>query len=344
MPQAETIDRDLLAVLACPRDRSPLHIENGRLHCAHGHDYPVVDGIPVFLLREHEPTIGIAAASLRAAETGDGAPLYLETLGLSDSERRDVARDWRQSANNEALIDAAISHLIGATSGLAYVELIGRLHDYPIPDIPVGPGNGEWLLDVGCGWGRWSVSAARIGWRAVGIDPSLGALLAARRAFARTTPRAHFVCGDARHLPFKTDGFAAAFSYSVIQHFSQADAERAFAEIGRVLRPRGLARIQMAHRGGMRARYMQARAGDGIFKVRYWPLSALRAAADKHIGRSRLEPEAFGGLGLLAEDRQYLPLKARLLVSLSHALKATARLVPWLIRIADSVYVVAIKR
>ncbi|MDO8878726.1 MAG: methyltransferase domain-containing protein [Pseudolabrys sp.] len=340
MPQAETMDRDLLAMLACPRDHAALQVEGGGLRCAHGHDYPVVDGIPVFLLAEHDQTIGVAAASLHAASTGDGAPLYLETLGLSDAERREIARDWRAGAP----VDAAISHLVGATSGLAYKGLTGRLRDYPIPDLPLASGGGEWLLDVGCNWGRWSTAAARKGWRVAGIDPSLGALLAARRAFSATTPQAHFVCGDARHLPFKAGAFAAAFSYSVIQHFSQADAERTLAEIGRVLRPNGVAKIQMAHEGGLRARYMQARADDRIFHVRYWPLAALRTVFETHIGPAELTAEAFGGLGLLAENRRHLPLKARLLIALSGALKALARAIPSLLRIADSVYVTAIKR
>jgi cyclopropane fatty-acyl-phospholipid synthase-like methyltransferase len=45
------------------------------------------------------------------------------------------------------------------------------------------PGAGKLLLDIGCSWGRWSISAARNGWCVVGIDPSLGAIMAARRAF-----------------------------------------------------------------------------------------------------------------------------------------------------------------
>ena len=43
-------------------------------------------------------------------------------------------------------------------------------------DLPRGP-----LLDIGCSWGRWSLAAARKGYSVVGIDPSLGAVMAARR-------------------------------------------------------------------------------------------------------------------------------------------------------------------
>ena len=335
------IEPRLLAILECPRDHSALRVEGGTLCCDHGHRYPVVDGIPVFLLAEKAATIDIAAASLAAAENGTGGPLYLETLGLSNDERRGIEKDWDKSSK----IDAAISYLIGATSGLAYVNLIGRLQDYPIPEIPIDRGNGGLLLDIGSNWGRWSLAAAHKGWSVIGIDPSLGALMAARRAFSASEPKLAFVCGDARHLPFKRETFSGAFSYSVLQHFSEADAEAAIAEVGRVLARGGFAKIQMAHAGGLRSRYMRWRdrnAGD--FRVRYWPLSAMRAVFEKQIGPCKLIAEAFGGLGLLPEDRKYMHGKNRLLITLSTWLKTLARIARPLIRLADSVYVVATKR
>jgi uncharacterized protein YbaR (Trm112 family) len=84
----------LLSLLECPRDHSELLLESSHLCCARGHRYPIVSGVPVFLLPEKEQTIGIAAASLKAAESGIGGPLYLDTLGLSDAEKRGIERDW----------------------------------------------------------------------------------------------------------------------------------------------------------------------------------------------------------------------------------------------------------
>ena len=136
----------------------------------------------------------MAATSLRAAREPQAAPLYLDTLGVSVEQRRRIARDWRPDAD----VDAVISYLVGATSGLGYAGAAGRLRRYPIPQIPMPRGTGGLLLDVGCNWGRWSVAAARKGWIPVGIDPSLGALAASRRAFDRTEPPVYRVCGDAR--------------------------------------------------------------------------------------------------------------------------------------------------
>src|ERR1700733_4272245 len=108
----------LLSLLECPRDHSELRIDGGHLCCAIGHKYPVVKDVPVFLLKEQEQTIGIANESLKAAEAATGGPLYVDTIGLSEDERRGIVRDWHADAK----IDAAISYLIGATSGLGYVN------------------------------------------------------------------------------------------------------------------------------------------------------------------------------------------------------------------------------
>jgi SAM-dependent methyltransferase/uncharacterized protein YbaR (Trm112 family) len=261
MQPSKWLDARLLTLLACPRDHHELQVDDGHLACAQGHRDPIVDGIPVLLLAEKEQTIGVANQSLQAATSRSGQPLYLDTLGISEDEKRGIERDWVKGKNS---IDPAVSHLIGATSGFGYVDLIGRLSSYPIPDIPVADGAGERLLDIGCNWGRWSVSAARKGWSAIGIDPSLGAVLAAQRAVSGQGLDVSFVCGDARFLPFKTGTFGCVFSYSVIQHLSENDAEKAVSEMGRVLRWDGLAKIQMAHKGGLRSTYSRTRSATSI--------------------------------------------------------------------------------
>ena len=294
-------------------------------------------------LAEKEQTIGIASASLKAAETGAGRPLYMDTLGVSEEEKRGIERDWRAGGE----LDAVISYLVGATSGYSYVNLIGRLKSYPIPDIPIGNGDGQLLLDVGSNWGRWSFSGARKGWRVVGIDPSLGAIFAAQRAFSGMGLDMAFVCGDARFLPFKDGLFQCTFSYSVIQHFSETDAETAIAELGRVLCRGGLAKIQMAHRGGLRSTYSRTRPdypNAGSFRVRYWPLAAMRDVFEQKIGPTTLLAEGFGGLGLLSEDLRFVSAKAKVLIIISMLLKYLSRVVRPLIRLADSVYVLSTKQ
>jgi len=330
----------LLSLLECPRDHSNLRVEGKHLTCAWGHKFPVVNAVPVFLLPDQEQTIGSATESLKAAESEIGSPLYVNTLGISENHKRGVERDWILGSK----VDPVVSYLIGATCGLGYVHLTGNLTTYPIPDIPIGSGDGELLLDVGSGWGRWSVSAARKGWRVIGIDPSLGAILAAKRAFHGMGLDLSFVCGDARFLPFKSEVFQCAFSYSVLQHFSESDAEVAIAELGRVLRHGGFAKIQMAHKGGLRSYVPRNNANSGFARVKYWSLSSMHDVFIKQIGPTKLLAEAFGGLGLLPEDRKYVSAKARLLISISRLLKKLSLFVHPLIRLADSVYVISVKQ
>jgi ubiquinone/menaquinone biosynthesis C-methylase UbiE len=181
----------------------------------------------------------------------------------------------------------------------------------------------------------------------IGIDPSLGAISAARRAFSGTGLDIAFVCGDARFLPFRASLFRCAFSYSVIQHFSETDAGLALAELGRVLRRGGFAKIQMAHKGGLRSTYSRTRRDymdSGPFRVRYWSLASMRDVFEKLIGPAAMTAEAFGGLGLLAEDRQYVSAQAKALIAVSTLLKKLSQFVRPLVRLADSVYVVSIKR
>jgi hypothetical protein len=50
------------------RDRLPLSRGLGALSCAEGHRYPIIDGIPIFLLKERTPTNSFFTKSLEEAD------------------------------------------------------------------------------------------------------------------------------------------------------------------------------------------------------------------------------------------------------------------------------------
>ena len=180
------LDPWYLSNLRCPLDHSTLSLDGTNLVSATGRRYPVVDGLPVMLIAEEEQTMGTARASIERAHGNadvidQRAPdYYLETLGISDEEKVRLAE---LATRHLGRIDPAVSILVCGTSGSAYAHLQGDtlLADYPIPRIGLPPGNGRTLLDIGCNWGRWCIAASRAGYRAIGIDPSLGAAMAARR-------------------------------------------------------------------------------------------------------------------------------------------------------------------
>lgn len=336
--------------LACPVDQTQLSLApDGTLACSHGHVYPVIDGVPVLLRRDGDVTIGTARASIGRAYGTPGvaderAPeLYLESLGISEAEKLMVLDLASRPASK---IDPVASCLIAATNGVAYIHLVGKIAEYPIPEIRLPEGGGETLLDIGCSWGRWSIAAARKGYRVTGIDPSLGALVAAKRVSRSMGLSIDFICADARHLPFAEASFDKVYSYSVLQHFSRPDARRAFGELSRVLRPGGLSLVQMPNFSGIRSFTNLARRGfsEGAdFDVRYWSLPELKRTFTQIVGPTRASIHCFFGLGLEPADRRAMRPLVRILLRLSETLRKLGTRIPALIYVADSVYLVSEK-
>lgn len=328
--------------LACPRTGEPLTLHGDVLRSPGGFEYPVVDGVPVLLRDDVPQTIGLAHASLTAARDALAGrrpdDLFLSTVGVSDEERA-LARRLREG--NGAVVDPVVAVLIAATNGILYRDLVGRVAEFPVPELRLPSGEGRRLLDIGCSWGRWSVAAARKGYQAVGLDPSLGAVLAAKRMCARMGVTADFVVGDARFLPFRPGVFDNVFSYSVVQHFSKADARQTLGEVARVLRPGGECLIQMPNALGIRSFYHQLRRGfrEGReFEVRYWRPGELVDAFQQAVGPAELSVDCYFGLGLQAADAPLMGPARQRLIALSEWLRGRAATCAPLRQLADSVY------
>jgi len=329
--------------IVCPVDHSALRVEGNFLVSANGRHYPVVEGMPVMLRDDVKETIGVARTSLDLAvaiANGNGsgsAPLYVETLGVTDKERQ-LACDLRQIGGD---YDPVVAVMIGATSGFAYKHLIGVSASYPIPAFRFSTPQPGQLLDIGCNWGRWTIAAAQAGHSAVGIDPQLGAVLAARRVAAQLGVSARFIVGDARYLPFRPRAFDYAWSYSVLQHFARSDARSSLAEIERVMRPSGLTRIQMANRLGIRSLYHMARRRfqePSGFDVRYWSPRELKAVFTEYLGATKLNADCFLGLGLQWSDFERMNSAAKSALVLSEILRRSSEIVPPLRWFADSLF------
>jgi SAM-dependent methyltransferase len=330
--------------LVCPVDRGNLRFDGEVLLCDRAHRYPVVDGVPVMLVAGQRMTIGLANESLRVASEWikgrrPADPWFLDTLGIVDAERRGILA---LAATGQTVVDPVVSFLVGATNGIAYKELIGKLTSYPIPRLRLPAGDGKTLLDVGCSWGRWCLAAAQLGYRPVGVDPSLGAIMAARRVTAQQGIDARFVVGDARFLPFRDQSIDQVFSYSVLQHFSYEDAAEAVASIGRVLPAGGRSMIQMPTPWGLRCLYHQMRRQfrePVNFEVRYWSVPRLKRLFASLIGPTTVDVDCFFGIGLQAADLSLMPWKNKVAIVASECLRLTSRLVSPITYLADSVYV-----
>ena len=110
----------------------------------------------------------------------------------------------------------------------------------------LGVREGDRLLDLGCGFGRHSYQAARLGAEVIAFDASteevrnvrdtFGAMAVAGELDAEAS-RVGAVQGDALRLPFADGSFDRVIASEVLEHIP-AD-ETAMAELARVLRPGG---------------------------------------------------------------------------------------------------------
>jgi 2-polyprenyl-3-methyl-5-hydroxy-6-metoxy-1,4-benzoquinol methylase len=287
----------------------------------------VVNGIPVMLLDDIEQTGWWSTKSLEIANA------HVNGVRRVEPARIDT---------NDARIHPHVQEAIAATSGYLYKSLIGRLSEYPIPELRLPPGAEKSLLDIGCNWGRWSIAAARKGYRVVGMDPNIDAVIAARQVAAELGATCDFVVGDARYLPFSHKTFDVVFSYSVIQHFSKEDAKQTLRGITSILRSDGFSFIQMPNKYGLRSAYHLARRGfqEGLnFDVRYWSPRELKETFGDIIGPTELSIDGFFGLGIQQSDINFLPRRYRAVVRASEMLRRSSRRCPGLMIAADSLYV-----
>lgn len=335
-----SLDR-LLPLLRCPLNGDALERRGRWLVSQSGETYPIVaDGLPVLLARPpDDPTVWVVKDSYEAARAYPDDPFQIPTIQTTIPLRR-RAREML-AAGGYGPVDPVIQCLVASTGGHMYRRLVGALPEVPIPELRLPEGRGR-FLDIGCSWGRWSIAAARKGYSVVGIDPCLGAVMAARRLATAMGLDIDFIVADALRLPFAAESFHQIFSYSVLQHFSYAHAEQALRESARVARPGAGLLAQMPNRFGVRSLQHQARRGFRAarsFDVRYYSPRRLLETFTAAFGPSRLSIDGFFGLGIQPADRRLMSLAGRLVIDLSELLRAGARAFPPLLWLADSLYV-----
>jgi ubiquinone/menaquinone biosynthesis C-methylase UbiE/uncharacterized protein YbaR (Trm112 family) len=321
--------------LVCPRDKQSFEKKDNRLVCSNGHSYPVIDGIPIMLVDEEAPTHDYITDSLNEAEKIEAGEQLGEFLDLDKKE------------NAEGEIDAFVQGEVPYTCGNLYFSVQHTLTRYPFPNIPISSGDGKRLLDVGCNWGRWTIPAQKKGYDAVGIDPSLKAVLAARRISRQLGVDPSFIVGDARFLPFADDCFDLVFSYGVMQHFSKENAKISLIEMSRVLKAKATSMIQMPNKYGVR-QYQQHRRrgfteGEG-FEIRYWTPSELLETFEKTFGKTKMSADCYFGLSIQGSDSDMLPLKYKAVVYSSQVLRKSSRVFTPLVKVADSVFLESVNQ
>jgi len=106
-------------------------------------------------------------------------------------------------------------------------------------------GRGRRVLEIGVGAGTDFVQWVRAGADATGVDLTDAGVALTRERLALEGLQARVEVADAEALPFADASFDLVYSYGVLHH--SPDTPRAIAEVRRVLRPGGRARIMMYH-------------------------------------------------------------------------------------------------
>lgn len=310
----------LLRLLCCPLHGTELRYSDSRFTCQAGHEIPVEQGVPVF------------------SENPRREPKPLNKPPLPPRAA-------------PGAVDGFVDDWIVNTNGNLYWSVRGRLSRYPIPRWPARSPNGagEILVDLGCGWGRWSIAAARAGFLVCGVDIHLDALWAATRVTRELGVSADFACCDAAGLPFRPETVDFVFSYSVLQHLDKKRVVRVLEGIARILRPGGTCLVQLPNVFGLVSLWRQARRGFrepavDTLEMRYWTHAAAeRAFREAGLGQVRFRAEGFLLQNTQREDLDLLSMAGAGAVRFSCALRAAANSLPPLTRVADSLWVEARK-
>ena len=150
------------------------------------------------------------------------------------------------------------------------------------------PGQGEMILDVGCGVGTFAFHAAKFYARTTGIDHSKVSIAMARSICRQYTffEKITFAVSDAMELPFKRESFDKVVSVDFIEHINNNEKSQLLREVYRVLKPGGIVVVFTPNN-------IRERIGAFHWKMRHMVFGSIIPSTDLHFGlTSRSEFES----------------------------------------------------
>ena len=123
------------------------------------------------------------------------------------------------------------------------------------------------ILEVGCGTGRFFIPLIKEGYNMYGLDYSEGMISKLKENIKEENLKfdeRRIIQGDARKMPFKENTFDLVISYRTLIHIP--DYELVLKEIGRVLKPNGIAIIEFNNKKSISSIARFYRNFLGLFK------------------------------------------------------------------------------
>jgi SAM-dependent methyltransferase/uncharacterized protein YbaR (Trm112 family) len=255
----------------------------------------------------------------------------------------------KEPAGYSGKIPWIVQQQVAATNGIHYLNSIGLLEEYPIPEIPVEPnGENNILLDIGCGWGRWLTAADRKKFIPIGIDLRLEFCEVARKVVQQNGGNAYTVVADLQQLPFQNEVFDLVWSFSVIQHTHITRLTNCLEEIRRILKLSGYCFLEFPNKNGIRNYFGPASASNNMdfesWDVRYYNPDEYKKIFNHYFDNFEYSVHSALGIGILPGDLQYARgLKNKGIISVSRLLTHVAGWIKPLKAYADSIYIKAFK-
>lgn len=237
-------------------------VTDGMLTCSCGGAFPIVDSIPVMLLHTRDYFKRLQEKYPQNAAVP--APDYENNAqGRSDAYKKTQQRfgfewtrypDWFEDEEKAIFLEEA-----QIEPHLFYNKLI---------------------LDAGCGMGRFTRIAGKLGGEVIGIDLSESVVKAHKTT--ANLPYTHIVQADILNLPFRDNTFDIIYSLGVLHH--TPDTHNAFSSLTKKLRQGGLISIWVYGTAGSYTDFKtnplkpnRAKFVNSPFLLRtYWFLVALR--------------------------------------------------------------------
>jgi ubiquinone/menaquinone biosynthesis C-methylase UbiE len=164
------------------------------------------------------------------------------TEGAMDSPKRAVQEFWDRAACGEELYLANQQREGYAEQAAKRYELEPVIAEFAEFEAAAG----QRVLEIGVGLGADHQRYAQAGANLSGIDLTERAVAHTRRRLALFGLESALSTGDAERLAFRSGEFDSVYSWGVLHH--SPDTPRAVAEVHRVLRPGGVARIMIYHK------------------------------------------------------------------------------------------------
>jgi len=192
---------ELLPILRCPRSGSPLILEQS----VYAEDQGIRSGWLVSKTGDHRYPIR------------DFIPRFVPSSNYADS----FGMQWNKFRQTQ--LDSCSGHPISANR---FWHATAWRPEWLA---------GEWVLDAGCGSGRFAEVALAAGANVVALDYSTA--VDACYANLSSHPNFHAVQGNIYELPFRSGYFSHVYSLGVLQH--TPDVGKAFRALTKMLAPNG---------------------------------------------------------------------------------------------------------